>query len=64
MSQKPKHATKRAPADHANRFSNYPSAGPYPNITGMKNLYWGLDAYCVRCGAYVYKVPFHVWERY
>lgn len=35
---------------------NFASAGPYPNITGMKEKYWGLDALCVKCGPYVYKV--------
>lgn len=34
----------------------FPSAGPYPNITGMKQKYWGMDAMCVKCGTYVYKV--------
>ena len=34
----------------------FPSAGPNPNLTGMKILYWGIDAFCVRCGRYVYKV--------
>ena len=31
-------------------------AGPYPNITGMKLQYWGVDAKCVRVGSFVYKV--------
>jgi len=57
-------ATKRAPKEHADRFGSFPSAGPYPNITGMKKQFWGLDAYCVRCGAYVYKVDQETWERY
>lgn len=39
----------------------YPSAGPYPNITGMRNLYWGKDAYIIRSGAYIYKVPAEVF---
>lgn len=34
----------------------FASAGPYPNITGMKEKYWGLDALCVKCGPYVYLV--------
>jgi hypothetical protein len=61
---RPKYRTKTAPIDHSNRFDQFPSAGPYPNITGMKNLYWGIDAYCIRCGVYVYKVSRSVWERY
>lgn len=34
---------------------NCPSAGPRPNVTGMRNKYWGKDALLVRQGAYVYK---------
>lgn len=30
------------------------SAGPYPNITGMRNLYWGKEALIVKVGAYIY----------
>ena len=41
----------------------FPSAGPYPNITGMKNLCWGKDALCVKCGAYVYKVDKSTYDR-
>lgn len=33
------------------------------SIRGMKKLYWGKDAYCVRCGSYIYKVPKYVWEK-
>lgn len=58
------HATPRAPKSHENRFSEFPCAGPYPSITGMKKLYWGEDAYVIRCGTYIYKVPQNVWERY
>lgn len=31
------------------------SAGPRPNITGMRKLYWG-DCPIVRCGQYIYRV--------
>lgn len=27
------------------------SAGPHPNITGMRNLYWGKEALIVKVGA-------------
>ena len=30
------------------------SAGPHPNITGMRKKYWGEDAFIVRAGAYAY----------
>ena len=37
-------------------LSNFPSTGRYPNITGMRKLYWGENAFIIRCGAYAYKV--------
>lgn len=33
-----------------------PSAGPRGNITGMRKLYWGKEAYIVKQGNYIYKV--------
>ena len=30
------------------------SAGPYPNITGMRNLYWGQDALIIKYGTCIY----------
>lgn len=35
------------------RFPNIHISG---SVMGMKNLYWGLDAKCVRCGNYIYNV--------
>ena len=32
------------------------SAGPHPNITGMRNLYWGRMALIVKAGAYIYLI--------
>ena len=32
------------------------SAGPRPNITGMRNLYCGKDALLYRCGQYIYNM--------
>ena len=54
-----RHTTITIRKDHpkAKTLEQYPSAGPRPNITGMKKHYWGEDAYCVKCGVYVYKVP-------
>lgn len=43
-------------------LDQYPSAGPRPNITGMRNLYWGVDAPLIRVGVYVYKVPLKVYN--
>lgn len=34
----------------------FPSAGPNPNVLGMKKHYYGLDSYCILCGDYLYKV--------
>lgn len=48
----------------ARMLENYPSAGPNPNITGMKNMYWGKDAYCIKCGSYVYNVPKEVYNQF
>lgn len=35
---------------------NVPSAGPRPNVTGMRNLYWGKDAIIGMQGGYAYKL--------
>ena len=32
------------------------SAGPHPNLTGMRNLYWGKSALVVKAGAYLYLI--------
>lgn len=32
------------------------STGPYPNITGMRNKYWGKACLIVRAGAYIYNM--------
>ena len=37
-------------------LSKFPSTGRYGNISGMRNLYWGKEAFVIRCGAYAYKV--------
>ena len=62
-----RHATITVTKDHARRrglnLSSFPSAGPRPNITGMKNLYWGKDARCIKCGLYVYKVDQSTYEK-
>lgn len=41
----------------------YACAGPYPNVTGMKNKYWGKNAYCIRVGVYVYHVGARVYDQ-
>lgn len=34
------------------------------NVTGMRRLYYGMNAKLVRCGSYIYKVDFRpdIWE--
>lgn len=32
------------------------SAGPHPNLTGMRNKYWGRAALVVKAGAYLYLI--------
>lgn len=32
------------------------STGPYGNVTGMRNLYWGREALIVKAGAYLYLI--------
>lgn len=45
-------------------LSKCPSAGPHPNITGMKEKYWGKDALCIKCGSYVYLVTEEIYNKY
>lgn len=44
-------------------LSDFPNAGPNPCITGMKEKYWGKNAYCIRSGAYVYKVDEETYNK-
>lgn len=37
-------------------LEKFPSTGKYGNITGMRKLYWGENAYVIRSGAWAYKV--------
>jgi hypothetical protein len=64
---RPKHKTKTITQEQAGRhgmcLNRFPSAGPYPNITGMKKLYWGMDAYCLKLGAYVYHVDYETYSK-
>lgn len=45
------------------RLWAFPSAGPHPNIAGMRSKYWGRDSYILKCGAYAYKVDFNTFWR-
>ena len=37
-------------------LSHFPNAGPNPSVSGMKRMYWGKNALCIRQGQYVYNV--------
>ena len=51
--------TKTLPVKYREMVSAHAqaSAGPYPNITGMKKQYWdtcGRESITVKCGTYLY----------
>ena len=51
--------TKYIFVDTAERFKlgdKFPSAGPRPNITGMRNNYWGEHALIIKAGIYIYNL--------
>lgn len=51
--------------EHNKRIlDGFPNAGPNPNITGMRKLYWGDDAYIIKCGCYAYKVDYKTFYRF
>lgn len=57
--------TKYTSVKNYNRLHlyNFPSAGPYPNIAGMRSKYWGRNAYILKCGVYAYKVDHETFWR-
>lgn len=59
-----KHRTLHVPAKYSHLLEDFPNAGPNPNITGMKEKYWGMDAYCIKCSSYVYKVDKNTYYHY
>lgn len=65
---KPKYKVKRATgeqlADVGVGFEKFPKAGPHPNVTGMKKLFWGMDSFVIRVGKYAYKVDYHTWLKF
>ena len=58
-----KYVTKRALRRARVCLAQYRSAGPHPNVTGMRARFWGANAAIVRHGAYIYKVPADVYNR-
>lgn len=59
-----KHTTKQTPARRIEELHRFPSAGPHPCVSGMKKLYWGKDALCVRHGAYVFHVDRETYDSF
>ena len=55
---------KRTSDRLVNMLESFPCARPYPSVSGMKKLYWGEDALCVKCGAYVYKVDRQTYDMF
>lgn len=43
-------------------LSQYPSFSAIGSVYGMKKLYYGVDALLVQSGAWIYKVPRHVYD--
>lgn len=41
----------------------FPSAGPGASVKGMRDKYWGRDAYILKCGQYFYKVDSDTFYR-
>lgn len=45
---------------HIDRYPNFSATG---SVTGMRKKYYGNEAYLVRCGSYIYKVPLEIYHR-
>lgn len=43
------------------KLSQYPNFSATGSIKGMKEKYYGKDALLVRSGAFIYKVPAHIY---
>lgn len=52
----------KATAHNKNLLNGCPSAGPYPNITGMRRI-WGKNAIIVKCGVYIYNVSYETYKK-
>ena len=44
-------------------IDNYPNFSVTGSVTGMRKLYYGNDAFLVRCGSWIYKVPAEIYDR-
>lgn len=64
---KAKYKTKRVSQKEAIALglplASFPSAGPNPNIAGMKKLFWGMNAKVIKCGQYAYSVDWQTYQK-
>lgn len=44
-------------------LSQFPSTGKNPNISGMREKYWGEDALIIKCCNYAYKVDYDTFKK-
>jgi hypothetical protein len=49
---------KAGAKENIGQFPNFSASG---SIAGMKATYYGKKASLVRCGAYIYNVPYSFW---
>jgi hypothetical protein len=42
----------------------FPSAGPNASVIGMKNKFWGKNAYVIKVGVYIYKVTEEFYNQF
>jgi len=49
----------RGRAIHIDQYPNFHKSG---SIAGMKNMYYGKDALLVRCGSWIYNVPYQIYS--
>lgn len=45
-------------------FSIFPNFSKTGSVKGMRRLYYGNEAYLIRCGGYIYKVTEEVYNQY
>jgi len=59
-----KYVTKKQLKRAGVYLDDYPSCGPWPNVTGIRKKYYGLHAPLLRHGAYVYHVPQKIYDKF
>ena len=42
-------------------IDNYPNFSVTGSVTGLRKLYYGNDAFLVRCGSWIYKVHAEIY---